>query len=97
MGDIILAARLQITASLLEPVWGQWVADTQSITAALAAALAAPQQAQQPLLLVFERWLLQLKVGGQERGNAAVVAAALARILQHYWPRLSLTTESWAP
>lgn len=51
----------QVTALLLEPTWRQWAADTAAIAAELPAALDAPLQAAQQLLLTFERWLLQLK------------------------------------
>lgn len=59
----LLEPCVQITASLLDPVWSQWGADTHALTSSLPAALAAPPAQQQPLLLVFERWLLTLKVG----------------------------------
>lgn len=53
-----------VTAQLLEPLWSQWVIDTRVLVSELPAALApggTTQQAQQAVLLVFERWLLQLK------------------------------------
>ena len=50
-----------MTQLLLEPTWRQWAADTAAVAADLPAALEAPLQAAQALLVTFERWLLQLK------------------------------------
>ena len=52
-----------ITSQLLEPLWSRWVIDTGVLVTELPKALAGgtTQQAQQAVLLVFERWLLQLK------------------------------------
>ncbi len=70
-----------VTSQLLEPLWTQWGVDTNVLIAELPAALAggAPQQTQQAVLLVFERWLLQLK--------------ALRRMLLHGFPSDSRTME----
>jgi len=70
-----------VTSQLLEPLWSQWGVDTNVLIAELPAALAggAPQQAQQSVLLVFERWLLQLK--------------SLRRMLLHGFPSDSRTME----
>lgn len=53
----------QITSQLLEPLWTQWGIDTNVLLSQLPVALAggAPPSSQQAVLLVFERWLLQLK------------------------------------
>lgn len=70
-----------VTSQLLGPLWSQWGVDTSVLIAELPAALAggAPQQAQQAVLLVFERWLLQLK--------------SLRRMLLHGFPSDSRTME----
>lgn len=53
---------MQVTSQLLEPVWHQWAADTQTLSSSLPEALQASMpQSQQQLLLTFERWLLELK------------------------------------
>ncbi len=73
-----------VTAQLIEPLWSQWSVDTGVLIAEIPAALAVgiPQQAQQGVLLVFERWLLQLK--------------ALRRMLLHGFPSDSRTMETVA-
>lgn len=54
----------QVAAMLLDPLWQQWAADTQSLASELPAALAAPPSppsASAPVLRTLERWLLLLK------------------------------------
>jgi hypothetical protein len=62
----------EVTAQLLDPLWAQWSEDTAALCAALPDGLrvtvqssgsgkGAGDQPMQALLLVFERWILQLK------------------------------------
>ena len=52
---------LQVRERLLDPYYHQWLRDTEELLEKLPHGLEAPEQGP-PLLLTFERWLLQLKV-----------------------------------
>lgn len=50
----------QVREQLWTPYWAQWIADTGTLLQKLPSSLATTEQAS-PLLLTFERWLLELK------------------------------------
>ncbi len=57
----------QISGLLFPHMWSQWCSDAQTLLSGIPSELAAESSssvAPQPLLLVFERWLLLLKVRG---------------------------------
>lgn len=57
---------VQVVAMLLDPLWQQWAADTQTLASELPAALTGPPSPalasqSDPVLRTLERWLLVLK------------------------------------